>query len=95
MKEKDNYFKGPLSLSDVGIGGGEAYILSDANGNSRYFGMIMQSYTVKLIYPDKEITGSFFSGGKDYITLGYDGDLHKHELKNCDLEVLEEIKHND
>lgn len=89
---ENNYFKGPLQLSDVGIGGGEAYILYDSEGNSRYFGMVTHSYYVKLIYPDKELEGVFFSAYEDHITLGYDGKLHRHELEGCDLEVLEETK---
>ena len=88
MEEK-SYFKGPLKFSDVGIGGGEAYILYDSEGNSRYFGMVTHSYYVKLIYPDKELEGVFFSANEDRISLGYDSKLHRHELKDCDLEVLE------
>ena len=82
-------FYAPITIKDVGIGGGEKYFISDKNHNSDVFCMVGYIYKVCLIMPrGNKITGVFNDANDYYIFISG----KKYSYSNSDLVVISREK---
>ncbi len=78
-------FYAPITIKDVGIGGGEKYFISDKNGSTDVLCMIGRIYKVCLIMPrGNKIAGVFNDANDYYIYISG----RKYSYSNSDLIIL-------
>jgi len=86
-----NLLTAPIHFKDVGIGGGERYIISGSNQKEKVLSMIGYTYEIRLIYGNKAIVGKLSSISENGECIGItteDGYYLRCTLKNCDIEIL-------
>lgn len=93
--DPESIYTAPVHFEDVGIGGGERFLLHGSNGKQEVIGM-NDRYKVRLIYPGRRAVTGWLSldGIKDdesiVIVTEQDAYELKFDLNGCDIEVIQE-----
>lgn len=88
-KVKDeNVAKAPVKIEDVGLGGGERYVISGSNNYHITMNMINESYRIRLIYGDEYVEGMFAGFNGEMIGITTEKYNLRCTLDGCDIEFL-------
>ncbi|MGN0408572.1 MAG: hypothetical protein ACI4EJ_09945 [Bacteroides sp.] len=80
--------KSPVRITDVGLGGGERYVIRGSNGIGECIDMITGACNIRLIYGDEGVAGTFWGGGDGRVTICSEHLVLVCTLDECDIEFL-------